>query len=170
MRSRSVRSKGKNDVKYNTQKITFKIVQMPIAIVLNFVAFYFVKGYFLSELMWMRILQVFIVVFASVMVSNIVGLIVIIVKYSNVSAIKILSRDRSYTKFFLMAITYSFMTSLTFSLGIFWLIYYHFGNDLLTLMVMYIVMYVIIELFSYGLITWLFRSFSIGYDKKVIVK
>lgn len=136
------------------RKFVFKSIQMLISISMSTLIFAVLKEYYLSPDILIRLLQVFIISFASVMTSNFVALGITVSLYHVNDIRSFLSRERSYTKFFLISVLYAFSSSIAFTFGIFWVIYYAFGDgSTLTLILMYAAGYFVIEFFSYGVVT-----------------
>jgi len=125
---------------------------------INLIGFAILKQNYISNEVWIQLLQVFLLVFISVFSSNFLalGIVVGIYKINNVRAF--LTRDGSYVKFFSVSLLYSFFTAVAFTYGIFWLIYYALGDStFVSLLIIYAVGYIIIHFASYGLVTWAYQ-------------
>lgn len=140
------------------KKAAFKGMQILVSSTLNLLMFYILKMYFISDNYFYRLFQVFIIVIIAIIVSNMTSLLIITRIYKGIDTRALLSRDNSYVKFFITNIVYSFVAAVCFSFGVFQIVYNAYGDDtIVTLLVFYLIGYLIIEFFAYGIVTWAYN-------------
>jgi len=148
-------------------KVIFKGAQVSVSVFLNYILYMIIRQYYPTNDEWVLLGQIFAIALFSVIISNGIGMLIIHSTYKEVQMKSFLSDSNSYVQFFSVSILYAFLMSATFTFGFFWLAYSIIDDGSWpTFLLFYFLVYIILEFFSYGLVSWLFKVYQTLNDEK----